>query len=101
MPLLDHFHPPLSVTHPWKGFHSAWANAITNGLNEALPEGYYAATDRSGPPVPKPLRRCNGAALLEAAFAILDKAAGQGVNFIDTADAYPVPPTPETVCLGR
>src|SRR5207244_2302402 len=42
MPLLDHFHPPLSVTHPWKGFHSAWANAITNQLNEVLPEGYYA-----------------------------------------------------------
>jgi hypothetical protein len=42
MPLLDHFHPPLSVSHPWKGFHSAWANAITNQLNEVLPEGYYA-----------------------------------------------------------
>ena len=42
MPLLDHFHPPLSVSHPWKGFHSAWANAITNHLNEVLPEGYYA-----------------------------------------------------------
>jgi len=42
MPLRDHFHPPLSVTHPWKGFHSAWANAITSQLNEVLPEGYYA-----------------------------------------------------------
>ena len=42
MPLRDHFRPPLSVTHPWKGFHSAWANAITNQLNEVLPEGYYA-----------------------------------------------------------
>jgi hypothetical protein len=42
MPLLDHFRPPLSVTHPWKGFHSAWANAITSRLNEVLPEGYYA-----------------------------------------------------------
>src|SRR5436305_15236947 len=42
MPLLDHFHPPLNVTHPWKGFHSAWANAITRQLNEVLPEGYYA-----------------------------------------------------------
>jgi aryl-alcohol dehydrogenase-like predicted oxidoreductase len=29
-------------------------------------------------------------------FAILNKAADAGVNFIDTADAYPVPPTPET-----
>ena len=42
MPLLDHFLPPLSVSHPWKGFHSAWANAITNQLNEVLPEGFYA-----------------------------------------------------------
>jgi aryl-alcohol dehydrogenase-like predicted oxidoreductase len=29
-------------------------------------------------------------------FAILDKAADAGVFFLDTADAYPVPPTPET-----
>src|SRR5271155_3212645 len=29
-------------------------------------------------------------------LAILDKAAEHGVTFIDTADAYPVPPTPET-----
>ncbi len=42
VPLLDHFQPPLSVSHPWKGFHSAWSNAITNQLNEVLPEGYYA-----------------------------------------------------------
>jgi 1-deoxyxylulose-5-phosphate synthase len=30
------------------------------------------------------------------AFAIMNKAAEHGVNFLDTADAYPVPPTPET-----
>src|SRR2546421_709377 len=29
-------------------------------------------------------------------FAILDRATAAGVTFIDTADAYPVPPTPET-----
>ncbi len=29
-------------------------------------------------------------------FAIMDRAADRGVNFFDTADAYPVPPTPET-----
>jgi aryl-alcohol dehydrogenase-like predicted oxidoreductase len=29
-------------------------------------------------------------------FAILDRAAQRGVTFLDTADAYPVPPTPET-----
>jgi aryl-alcohol dehydrogenase-like predicted oxidoreductase len=31
-----------------------------------------------------------------ASFAILDKAAAQGVTFIDTADVYPVPPAPDT-----
>jgi aryl-alcohol dehydrogenase-like predicted oxidoreductase len=29
-------------------------------------------------------------------FAILDKAADAGVTFLDTADVYPVPPSPET-----
>src|SRR6516162_7080355 len=29
-------------------------------------------------------------------FAIMDKAAEQGVTFLDTADVYPVPPSPET-----
>jgi aryl-alcohol dehydrogenase-like predicted oxidoreductase len=29
-------------------------------------------------------------------FAIMDKAAERGVTFLDTADAYPVPPSPET-----
>lgn len=31
-----------------------------------------------------------------AAFAILDRAVESGVTFLDTADAYPVPPTVET-----
>jgi hypothetical protein len=43
MPLLDHFHPPLSRTHPWRGFHGAWAAAIARLLNAGvLPQGYYA-----------------------------------------------------------
>lgn len=29
-------------------------------------------------------------------FAIMDKAAEHGVSFLDTADVYPVPPSPET-----
>ncbi len=32
----------------------------------------------------------------KTSFAILDRAAAAGVTFLDTADAYPVPPTPET-----
>src|SRR5882757_3199263 len=52
MPLLDHFQPPLSRTHPWRGFHGAWAAAMARLLNAGvLPEGYYAVPflDRDGP----------------------------------------------------
>ena len=52
MPLLDHFHPPLSRTHPWRGFHGAWAAAMARLLNAGvLPPGYYAVPflDRGGP----------------------------------------------------
>lgn len=52
MPLLDHFRPPLSRTHPWRGFHGAWAAATARLLNAGvLPDGYYAVPflDREGP----------------------------------------------------
>lgn len=52
MPLLDHFNPPLSRTHPWRSFHGAWAAAMARLLNQGvLPPGYYAAplVDRDGP----------------------------------------------------
>ena len=43
MPLLDHFHPPLSDTRHWESFHARWASAIADALNESLlPAGYYA-----------------------------------------------------------
>lgn len=42
MPLLDHFHPPLSVSRHWQGFHNAWATYIAAHLNERLPPGYFA-----------------------------------------------------------
>lgn len=43
MPLLDHFHQPLSSQRPWEGFHSTWAAAIAEHLNESrLPERYVA-----------------------------------------------------------
>jgi hypothetical protein len=43
MPLLDHFHPPLSEERHWEGFHARWANALVDVLNESLlPPGYYA-----------------------------------------------------------
>ncbi len=52
MPLMDHFNPPLSRTHPWRGFHGAWAAAMARLLNQSvLPPGYYAVplVDRDGP----------------------------------------------------
>src|SRR5207237_1936793 len=52
MPLLDHFNPPLSRTHPWRSFHGAWAAAIARLLNQGvLPPGYYPVplVDRDGP----------------------------------------------------
>jgi hypothetical protein len=43
MPLLDHFHPPLSEERHWEGFHSKWANCLVDALNERLlPPGYFA-----------------------------------------------------------
>lgn len=43
MPLLDHFHPPLSQRRHWESFHAAWASAFADVLNQDwLPEGYFA-----------------------------------------------------------
>jgi hypothetical protein len=43
MPLLDHFHPPLSVSRPWSGVHSTWASALAHQLNHGLlPTRYFA-----------------------------------------------------------
>jgi hypothetical protein len=43
MPLLDHFHPPLSEERHWEGFHSKWANVLVDDLNERLlPPGFFA-----------------------------------------------------------
>ncbi len=43
MPLLDHFHPPLSERRPWESFHATWCTAIADHLNrDVLPSGYIA-----------------------------------------------------------
>ena len=42
MPLLDHFHPPLSERRQWHSFHSVWASMIALDLNRQLPPGYFA-----------------------------------------------------------
>jgi Protein of unknown function (DUF4058) len=43
MPLLDHFHAPLTPARHWESFHVNWAGAIADALNERLlPEGHFA-----------------------------------------------------------
>src|SRR5438445_8751933 len=43
MPLLDHFHPPLSAARHWEGFHGLWAGSMVSALNDQLlPPGYFA-----------------------------------------------------------
>jgi hypothetical protein len=41
MPLVDHFHPPISRTHNWKSFHSRWAGTLADALHEQLPDPRY------------------------------------------------------------
>src|SRR4051812_26460555 len=44
MPLLDHFHPPLSPRLAWESFHTVWTAEVMANLNQAvLPQDYYAA----------------------------------------------------------
>jgi hypothetical protein len=48
MPLLDHFHPPLSKRRHWQNLHSAWANALRDQLNGGLlPPGFVAEVNVS------------------------------------------------------
>src|SRR5579872_2120022 len=43
MPLLDHFHAPLSAERRWESFHSSWATRIADALTEHwLPANYIA-----------------------------------------------------------
>ncbi len=43
MPLLDHFHPPVSDRRSWEGFHGMWAAALVEKLNrDVLGDEFYA-----------------------------------------------------------
>src|SRR5262249_42923198 len=42
VPLLDHFHPPLSERRHWHSFHNSWATYLSSQLNTLLPPGYFA-----------------------------------------------------------
>jgi hypothetical protein len=42
MPLLDHFHPPLSLERRWESLHAAWSGSLADALNRVLPAGYFS-----------------------------------------------------------
>src|SRR6516162_602534 len=43
MPLLDHFHPPVSERRTWEGFHGLWAAALVEKLNQDILDDEYFA----------------------------------------------------------
>jgi hypothetical protein len=60
MPLLDHFHPPLSTAQPWKSVRRRWLQKIVAGLTRMLPQsdfrGYCARNgDEFDPDQPSPV----------------------------------------------
>jgi hypothetical protein len=89
MPLLDHFHPPLSASYPWMGFHSTWATAMAQQLNrELLPEDYYAIPNvQLGGQVEIDV------ATLKGGIASPDAAAGSGPGGVATAVWAPPKPS--------
>src|SRR5436190_559320 len=64
MPLLDHFHPPLSVRRHWESLHSIWAACIADALHAKLPEDYFVEV------------HTHGAATMEIDVATFQEAAG-------------------------
>ncbi|HEV3078177.1 MAG TPA: DUF4058 family protein [Gemmataceae bacterium] len=40
MPILDHFHPPLSIRRNWDSFHTTWTVCLGDALTALLPETY-------------------------------------------------------------
>jgi hypothetical protein len=91
MPLLDHFHPPLSTERRWKAFHSAWATALADALTPQLPEGYFAEENT------------HAGARVEIDVATFQKQANgsatsnQGGAAVVAAPRVWVPPAPELV----
>jgi len=43
MPLRNHFRAPLLPSFHWTSFHARWTSAISDALNERLPDNYHAS----------------------------------------------------------
>jgi hypothetical protein len=42
MPLLDHFHPPLTKVSGWAAFHQRWMTYLADDVQDSLPSTYRA-----------------------------------------------------------
>lgn len=53
MPLLDHFHGRLAERRPWESFHTTWASALADQLNDGVLSSEYVALEQvhAGPAV--------------------------------------------------
>jgi hypothetical protein len=47
MPLLDHFHPPLSDELGWDSLHSGWATRLADDLNDEWLTSDYRAVEHA------------------------------------------------------
>lgn len=95
MPLLDHFHPPLSESRAWEGFHSAWLNAIADALNRDLPGRYFAEAEvHVGPSVEIDVATFEGG---EREPATPYDPGGNGVAVATLPATYVAPPAVATV----
>jgi hypothetical protein len=85
MPLLDHFHPPLSTQRHWESFHATWAASIADSLNqEWLPDGYFAE------------EQLHPAARVEIDVAVFQEASGRrGGAAIAAPPRIYAPPAPQ------
>jgi hypothetical protein len=91
MPLMDHFHPPLSALRHWESFYAAWMAALADTLNtQCLPSPFFAEEQvRPGPGE-------------ETDFAILEKVSLGSINLNSSANGSPTnppwaPPAPPLV----
>jgi hypothetical protein len=88
MPLLDHFHPPLSQERHWESFHAAWIGSLADALNRILPTGYFAEEQvHAGPGVEIDV------ATMEGRSAVGVASANGGGTATVAAPAW-APPTP-------
>jgi hypothetical protein len=80
MPLLDHFHPPLSVRRHWESLHTTWTVCLADALSSCLPEGYFVEV------------QTHSGALVEIDVATFEESAAENGTRADGAATATLPP---------